>query len=66
MPYENHSFYADFYPRGIRKFFAIGIICLTTLVPAVGAWKQGPEPVPPQQPAFGPRFPGPRGFAAPR
>jgi hypothetical protein len=64
MPRGNDSFYSDFYPRGFRKFFAIGVICLTTLVPAVAAWKDAPGPIPPQGPAFGPRFPGPRGFPA--
>ncbi|MBI3860991.1 MAG: hypothetical protein HY290_03765 [Planctomycetia bacterium] len=66
MPQPGTSFYEDFYPRGVRKFVAIGVICVTTLVPSVVAWKDGAGAVPQQSPAFGSRFgiPG-RGGNAP-
>jgi len=56
MPPTGNSFYEDLYPRGLRKLLAIGVICATTLLPAITAWKTGPEPVPQPGPAFGPRF----------
>jgi hypothetical protein len=56
MPPTQGSFYEDLYPRGLRKLFAIGLICATTLLPAITAWKAGPQPVPQPGPAFGPRF----------
>lgn len=65
MPHEASSFYQDFYPRGLRKFCGIGIICLTSLIPALTVWKEGPEQVPLHQPAFGRGFPGTRGFGRP-
>jgi len=56
MPPTQGSFYEDLYPRGLRKLFAIGLICATTLLPTITAWKAGPEPALQAGPAYGPRF----------
>jgi hypothetical protein len=57
MSHRADSFYEDFYPRGFRKLLAVGVICLTSLVPAIVAWQREPENAPVQ------RFGGPGGFS---
>jgi len=51
------TFYDDFYPRGFRKFFAMGIIFLTSALPATYAWQHGPIQQPQNRHAFPPRPP---------
>ncbi len=56
MSGNGSSFYLDFYPRGLRKFFAIFVIFVTTFLPVLTAWKAGPESAAQPVRAFGPRF----------
>lgn len=66
MSPQANSFYEDLYPRGFRKFLGISVVCLTSLIPALMHWKQGPDPNPQPAPAFGPHYSGHRGLAGPQ